>query len=154
MLQSHSNTIKELQAVRLAILLKRHPCSSVSEPVVCRSSTKYVFLNNSQNSQGNTYFGVTFLRTPCFTGHLQWLLLKVSDFQPATLLKKRLRQECLPVNFAEFLRTSFLLTERLRMIASCVYLWILSFSDHFFYTAPPENCYFMSKSKNFNHQIQ
>ena len=67
-----------------------------------------MFLNNSQNSQGNnTFVGVTFLRTPWFTEHLQWLLLKVSGFQPAILFKKRLRQKCFPVNFAKFLRTSF-----------------------------------------------
>ena len=97
-----------------------------------------MFLNNSQNPQGNTYAGVTFWRTPYFTEHLQWLLLKVSGFQPATLLKKRLRQECFSVNFAKFLRTSFLLTKHHRMTASCIYLWILSFSEHFFHTAPPE----------------
>ena len=94
--------LKELQAVRFATLLKRQPCSGVSEPAVCRSSTKQLFLNNSQNSQGNTFVGVTFLRTPCFTEHLQWLLLKVSGFQPATLLKNRLRQKCFSVNFAKF----------------------------------------------------
>ena len=86
MLQSLPDTIKELQAVRLATLLKRHPRSGISEPAVCRSSTKQVFLNNSQSSQENTYVGVTFLKTPCFTEHLQWLLLKVSVFQPAASL--------------------------------------------------------------------
>ena len=86
MLQSLPDTIKELQVIRLATFLKRHPCSGVSEPAVCRSSTKSVFLNNSQNSQENTYVGVTFLRTPSFAEHLQWLLLKVSVFQPATSL--------------------------------------------------------------------
>ena len=44
---------------------------------------------------------------PCFTEHLQWLLLTVSGFQPATLLKKRLRQRCFSVNFAKFFRISF-----------------------------------------------
>ena len=53
-----------------------------------------------------------FLRAPCLTEHLQWLLLKVSGFQPATLLKKRLRKRCFSVNFANFLRTSFLLTRK------------------------------------------
>ena len=48
-----------------------------------------------------------FLRTTCFTEHLQWLLLTVSGFQSATLLKKRLRKRCLSVNFRKFLRTSF-----------------------------------------------
>ena len=55
-----------------------------------------------------------------------WLFLKVSGFQPATLLKKRLRKRCFSVNFAKFLRTSFSLKEHLRMAASCVYLWILT----------------------------
>ena len=50
---------------------------------------------------------VTFLRAPCFTEHLQWLLLKVSGFQPATLLRKRLRKRCLAVNFAKFLEHLF-----------------------------------------------
>ena len=70
-LESLPHNIKELQDVRLATLLKRHPRSGVSEPAVCRSSTKQVFFNNSQNSQENTYVGVTFLRKPCFTEHLQ-----------------------------------------------------------------------------------
>ena len=157
MLQSLSNTIKELQAVRLATLLKRHPRpgqSGVSEPAVCWSSTKQVFLNNSENSQENTYVRVTFLRTPCFTEHLQWLLLKVSGFQPATVLIKRLQQRCFVWILQKILRISFLLTEHLRMTTYCVYLWILNFSEHFFYRAPLENCYFMYKLKNFNHQIQ
>ena len=70
-LQSLLDTIKKLQAVRLPSLLKRYPRFGVSEPAVCRSSTKQVFFNNSQNSQENTYVGVTFLRKPCFTEHLQ-----------------------------------------------------------------------------------
>ena len=89
MLKSLPDTIKELQAVRLATLLKGHPHSGqpgVSKPADCRSSAKQVFLNNSQNSQENTYVRVTFLRIPCFTEHLQWLLLTVSVFQPATSL--------------------------------------------------------------------
>ena len=70
------------------------------------------------------------------TEHLQWLLLTVSGFQPVTLLKKRLRQRCFPVNIRKCLRTSFD-----RMPASCVYLWILrSFSEYLFYRAPMGNC--------------
>ena len=53
-----------------------------------------------------------------------------SGFQSATLLKKRLWQRCLSLNFTNF-HKSFL-----RMTASCVYLWILrSFSEHLFYRA-------------------
>ena len=71
---------------------------------------------------------------------------KFLGFQPATLSKRRLRQRCFSVNFAKCLRTSFLLTEHLRMTASCVYVWILrNFSENFFYRAPPRNCYFMYK---------
>ena len=55
-----ANTVKGLQTIRLATLLKRHPHTGVSEPAVCRSSTKQVFLNNSQNSQENTYVRVSF----------------------------------------------------------------------------------------------
>ena len=71
----------QLQILRTATLLKRDSCTPVK-----------------------------FLRTPYFTGlteHLQWLLLKVSGFKPATLLKKEFRQRCFSLNFAKFLRTFF-----------------------------------------------
>ena len=96
-----------------------------------------------------------FLRAPCFTQHLQWLLLQVSGFRSATLLRKRLWKGYFAVNFAKFLRTSFLLTDHLRVTASYVYLSILRhFSEHFFYIAHRGNCYFMYNLQNFNHQIQ
>ena len=63
MLQALSNTIKEFQVVRLATLLKRNPLSGVSEPAVRSSSTKEVFLNNSQNSQENTMLELLFKNT-------------------------------------------------------------------------------------------
>ena len=45
------------------------------------------------------------------------------------------------MNFTKFLE--HLLTEQLRMTASCVYLKILrTFSDHLFYRAPLGNCLF------------
>ena len=75
-----------------------------------------------------------FLRAPCLTEHLQWLLLKVSGFEPATLLKKRLRKRYFSVNFAKFLRTYFLLTGHLRMTAFCVCFFAflcLSFEEFF-----------------------
>ena len=57
---------------------------------------KKVFLEISQNSQENT----------CARGAARvFFLLK---FRPATLLKKRLWHRCFPMNFAKFLRTSFL----------------------------------------------
>ena len=61
-----------------------------------------VFLKISQNLQESTC-----ARALYFTGHFQWLLLRVSGFQPATLLKNRFRQRCFSVNFAKSLRTSF-----------------------------------------------
>ena len=61
MLESLSNTVKVLQVVRgLPTLLKRDPHTGVLEPVVFRSSTKWEFLNNSQNSKENAYAGVSF----------------------------------------------------------------------------------------------
>ena len=74
-----------------------------------------------------------------FTEHLQWLILTVSGFQPATLLKKRLRQRCFSVNFAKFLRISVDRTPP----DDCFlcYLRILrSYSDHLFSRAPLGNC--------------
>ena len=59
-------TIKEFQAVKPATLLKIHPSSGISEPDVCRSSTKQLFLNNSQNSQEKTYVGVTLFKNTLF----------------------------------------------------------------------------------------
>ena len=73
-----------------------------------------------------------FLRVPCFREHLQWLLLKVSGFRPATLCKKRLWQRCFSVNFAKVLGISFLLTP-------------VNFEKFFrtlLYRAHPRNCYF------------
>ena len=40
--------------------------SGVSEPAVSRSSTKQVFLNNSQNALENTYVRVTFFKNTLF----------------------------------------------------------------------------------------
>ena len=68
---------------------------------------------------------------------------KVAGPQDCNFIKKRLHHRLFPVKFAKVLRTSFLLTEHPRMTASCVYLWILSsFSERFFYRAPPENFLF------------
>ena len=48
---------------------------------------------------------VRLFKNSFFTEHLLWLLQKVSGFQSATLLKSRLRQRCLSVSIAKFLRT-------------------------------------------------
>ena len=47
-----------------------------------------------------------FKNTSSFTEHLQWLILTLLGFQPATSLKKRLRYRRFPVDFAKLLRTS------------------------------------------------
>ena len=69
-----------------------------TEAVVQRCFVKKVFLEISQNPQGQNLF-----------------FNKVVGFRPATLLKKRLWHRCFPVSFVKFLRTpSF--TEQLRWL--------------------------------------
>ena len=41
---------------------------------------------------------------------------EVADLRPATLLKKRLRHRCFPVNFAKFLRTPLLQNTSRRLV--------------------------------------
>ena len=60
MLEPLSNNFKGLEAVTLATLLKGDSHAGVSEPTVCRCSIKYVFLNNSQDTEENTSAGVSF----------------------------------------------------------------------------------------------
>ena len=60
MLDSLSNSVKGLPGVRLATLLEVNSLIGFSEPAVRRCSTKYMFLNNSQNSQENTCVEVSF----------------------------------------------------------------------------------------------
>ena len=81
--------------------------------------------NLVQTKPGNSSWSLTIQKQPpgmlCkkgvfknlanFTGtHLCWSLFfhKVPGRRPATLLKKRLRHRCFPVNFAKFLRKAFL----------------------------------------------
>ena len=92
--QSLSNTVKCLQAVSLAALLKRDPCTGVPEPAVCRCFAKYVFLNNSQNSQKSTCAGVFFN--------------DVADPENCNFIKKRLQHRFFPVNFVNYSRTPIL----------------------------------------------
>ena len=62
-----------------------------------------VFLEILQNWQENNCVRVSFL-----------IKLQVSVLRPATLLKKRLWHRCSPLNFAKFLRTPFIIDEKLR----------------------------------------
>ena len=82
-----------------------------------------------------------FLRTAFFTEPLQWMLLTVSGFQPAALLKNGLQQTRFSVNFAKFLRTSFYRTPSDDYFL-CLPVILRSFSDHLFYKAPLGNSLF------------
>ena len=70
------------------------------ETVVCRYSSKQVFLKVLQTSQEGTCVGVS---------------LKKLQAEGLQLLKKRPQRRCFPVKFAKFLRTPFL-TEHLRWL--------------------------------------
>ena len=82
-----------------------------------------------------------FLRTPFLTEHFRWLLLTVSGFQPAALLKKELQQRRFSVRFAKFLRTSFYRTPPDDCFL-CLPVTLGSFSDHLFFRAPLGNSLF------------
>ena len=58
-LESLSNTAKDLQAIRLATLLKRNPHTGVLESAIHQCSLKQMFLNNAQNSLENISVGVS-----------------------------------------------------------------------------------------------
>ena len=72
-----------------------------TKAIARRCSVKIVFLKISQNSPENTCTGVSFL-----------IKLQAA---PATLLKKRFRYRCFPVNFAKILKTRFFI-EHLRWL--------------------------------------
>ena len=82
-----------------------------------------------------------FLRTPFLTEHLQWLLLTISGFQRAALLKKGLQQRRFSVRFAKILRTSFYRTRPVDCFL-CLLVILRSFSDHLFFRAPLGNSLF------------
>ena len=75
------------------------------EAVAQGCSVKNVFLEISENSQENACTRVSLLIN----------LPHACCLRHATLLKKRLWHKCVPVNFAKFLRTSFL-KEHLRWL--------------------------------------
>ena len=118
-LQSNSNTVKGLQDIKLVTLLKRDPCTGVSEPAVPKSST-----NNSRNSQKNTWVGVSFyikFRSRHSQMFFKIIILKnfeilqectcvrvffnkVAGPQNCNFTKKRLQVRFFPVKFAKYLR--------------------------------------------------
>ena len=82
------------QTLLLWIFLSLALQYQLAEVVVPAVFYKKVFLKNSQNSHENKCVSLFFN--------------KVAGLRPATLLKKRSRHECFPVNFANFLKTLFL----------------------------------------------
>ena len=134
------SSLIKLQGPRTSTLLKREFNTGFFQWILWIIQ-KHLFCVEDLWTAGSETPVCPFLRTSFFTEHLQWLLLSVSGFQPATLLKKRLQQRhflWILQNFSEHL-----LTEHLRVTASCVYIWILrSFSDHLIYRAPLGNCLF------------
>ena len=90
MLESLSNAVKCLQAIRLATLLKRVLRTGVSERAVRRSSTKKVFLNNSQISQESTCVAVSFN--------------KAAGPQNSKFIKKRLQHRFFYCEFEELFK--------------------------------------------------
>ena len=92
-----------------------------------------------------------FLRKLFFTDHLQWLLLTVSGFQSATLLKKMVIDpaKMFFCEFCKFLRTSFgRTTGWLLLVFICEFGDVFrntSFKEHLWKTA-----YFMYKLQDLN----
>ena len=94
---THTHTHTQSHTQRQQQLEENQECQR-AEAVVQRCSLKMVFLEISQNLQENTCTRICFL--------IKETLLK------QTLLKKRLRHRCFPVNLVKFLRTAFFI-ERL-----------------------------------------
>ena len=117
MLQALSNTIKEFQVVRLATLLKRNPLSGVSEPAVRSSSTKEVFLNNSQNSQENTMLELLFKNT-LFYRTSPVAAPESFSFPACNFIIKETMAKMFFCEFCKIFKDIFFLTEHLRMTAS------------------------------------
>ena len=94
---------------------------------------------NNHQAVDTTNFRSSHRRCPVRKGVLRNFAKFTGKFEfrlsPATLLKKRLWHRCFPVNFAKFLRTSFLQntfsTEHLWAAASEICLNVLSAVVHF-----------------------
>ena len=86
----------------------------------------FIMIRISRSSHREVFYKKCVLRNFAkFTGkHLcQGLFFhKVADHRPVTLLKRRFRHRCFPVNFAKFLRT-FFLTEHLRSLLLNISTW-------------------------------
>ena len=82
---------------------KNQSTTLFTEAVSRRCSLKKLFLKILQNSQENATAGVSFFS-------------KVSGLRPTTLLEKRIRHKCFPVNFAKFLRALILQNTSGRLI--------------------------------------
>ena len=143
-----------LQVPRAATLIKRDFDTGFFLLIFMNYSETSILFWGSITADSETPV-CAFLRKPLFTEHLQWLLLTVSGFQPAILLKKRLQQRRFSVNFVKILRQSINRTPPAGLLL-LVYIcesWevfqITSFIELILKTA-----YFMYKLQNFKHQIQ
>ena len=110
------SSLIKLQALRTATLLKRDSSTGFLLWILWIIQ-KHLFCVKDLWTAGSEIL-VRLFKNTFLTELLQWLLLTVSGFQPAALLKKRLQQRRFSVNF---------------VISK-------SFSDHLFYTAPLGNC--------------
>ena len=126
------SSLIKLQALRTATLLKRDSSTGFLLWILWIIQ-KHLFCVKDLWTAGSEIL-VRLFKNTFLTELLQWLLLTVSGFQPAALLKKRLQQRRFSVNFASFYRIPpddcFL----------CLTVISKSFSDHLFYTAPLGNC--------------
>ena len=94
-----------------------------------QNPVKHVTLTVLKTSTGGVFKNFT-----KFTGkHLCWSLFfnKVSGLEACNFIKKRLQHRCFPVNFVEFLRTSFS-TKHLPLTASPVLRKWLTVKSSFF----------------------
>ena len=85
--------------------IKKRLLTQVFSSEFCQLFKKTYFVEDLWTASSETPAPLS-KNTPSFTEHLQWLILTFSGFQPATLLKKRLRHRCFSLDFAKFLRTS------------------------------------------------
>ena len=94
----------------------------------------------------------SFIRKSFLKEHLQWLLLTVSGFQPATLVLKETLARMFICEFCKIIRNIFP-----QNTSGWLQLWILrNFPDHFFCRSPLGNCLFHAQVKNtfFTEQLR
>ena len=92
--------------------------------IISYSFFKNLFSKISQNSQRCSIRKGALRNLAIFTGkHLYQSLFFNKVSFPSTLLKRRLRHWCFPVNFAKFLRTPFYIEHLWWLLLSVVLRW-------------------------------